>query len=240
MKRRSAISISVAPALVLLQCFSITAFAAEKAIPKGCVKLEDEVKFSGKNIYVSELGHLTAGKLLVAPLTSIDPTAADAIRSDGIPDLKDDENTLTKGEVTLTSTPLPDGPAVTSFNNDPINPRASITLKVQKKDDENADISGTIKLKPTEVAWIKLKNMNPKALDTPISICGVGMQLYLKNGQKKIDKGTVILYINNGSDQPVAIEALYDGRGSKAVSQAGFQMAADVAPQDLVGVGQAL
>jgi hypothetical protein len=248
MKKQSFnLSLTLTLTLSMICAASFSSLAAEnppargnQAIPKGCVKLEDEIKFSGKNVYFSDLGHLTAGKLEVAQLSSVDPKAADVIRTDEITDLKDDSTTLTKGEVTLESATLADQPAPVKFDNEPFNPRTAITIQIQRLDNNEANISGSIKLKPAEVALIKLKNMNVKALDAPYVVCGVGMQLYLSAGKKKIDHGTLVLYVHQGADKTIAIEALNNGRNAKPAGHVNTEIVAEPDSKGLDSAGRAL
>jgi hypothetical protein len=227
-----------------LAMIPVFAHAAENAIPAGCIRLEDEIKFTGKDVYLSPLGHLTAGKLSVSHLSSMDDKAADVIRNDDIPDLKDDDTTLAKGEVTLGTSPLPGSGPLADLVNDPVNPRSTLQLKVRQKDENTADIVGSIKLKPAQISLIRMKAMNLAKLDAPISVCGIGMQLYVSSKKSKIDTGTVILYINNGSDKPIAIQALNQNRGDKAIhsssDQDGAQLAQDQTSQEPVGQSSAL
>lgn len=235
-----------------MSTLSISALAAESlppapnrgappapAFPQGCVKLEDEIKFAGSNVFFSDLGHLTAGNLAVGPLTSVDPKAAEVIRTDDIKGLRDDEQTLVKGEVTLESaTPL-NPPTSVKFENEPINPRTSISIQIRRTEGEDANISGVIKLKPAEIALIKLKHMDLKTLDAPYAVCGVGMQLYLSHGKKKIERGTLILYIHHGSDKTIAIEALNTDRGKKPTSPVNTQLVSEPRSTDLDRAGRA-
>jgi hypothetical protein len=242
------LALTSALALPILCALSFSTLAAEntpapdnQAIPKGCVKLEDEIKFTGKNVFFSELGHLTAGKLEVEQLNKVDPNAADVIRKmDEIPNLKDDEKTLITGEVTLESTNLSNDPAPVKFENEPMNPRTSISMQIQSLEGEGANITGSIKLKPQQIFDIKFKYLDIKALDTPIAVCGVGMQLYLSREKKKINRGSLILYIHQGSDKTVPIEALNNNRGNKPAGQISTEIVSEPDSKVLDTAGRAL
>lgn len=236
---------SIASLTLMTLTLSVGAFAADApkpgevpAVPKGCVKLEDEIKISGNNVYFdSDLGHFTAGKLEISLLNAADSTAVGTIRGDGIKDLKDDDTFLTKGDVTIEAKPLSGDPAPATYANAPFSPKASISLQIQKIDDENANISGSIKLKDEFVRLVKLNLINPRNPNTPISVCGVGMNLSISHDRKMINGGSLIFYINNGSDTSIIIQA-QNNRDGKAISNPINSETATV--EDGVGVGSAM
>jgi hypothetical protein len=203
------------------------------------VRLEDEIKFSGKDAYYDgDLGHFTAGKLEISLLNQADSTAVGTIRADGMKDLKDDDTFLTKGEVTLESKPLSGDPAPTTFINNPQSPKASISLQIQAVDDETANIAGSIKLKDALVQRIKLGHLNPQNPNAPISVCGVGLHLSVSKDHKIIKSGSLILYINNGSDSSIVIQAQNTNRDRKAISSPINTEMATI--EDGVGAGSAM
>lgn len=207
---------------------SFVAHAEDKKIPDGCVKLEDEIKFSAKDIYLDDVGHLTAGKLPINVLKNVDSKMPEVMEQDGISKNNSDD-ALIKGEVTLKELNLGSKKTFTAVNADS-NPFSKLSLTVyQHEDEENvADISGSLKIKPYEIAKIGQEVLplrmqiitdtkGKEKGDNPIAVCGVGVQLYVSSDNKTVRRGAIVLHVNvGGKEKDLAVQAINENRGPKA------------------------